>query len=97
MNNRFSLQKLSRTGNLDPNLISAQYKLDLLSKFMCFKFKKPKMKQSETTNQKSYSTIILQRYRNDINTLSPYRIHPNNTKNRSKKASNTNFTKQSTS
>ena len=51
MNNSFSLQHLSRTGNLDPNLISRQYKLDLMSKFMCIKFENPKMKQSEIANQ----------------------------------------------
>ena len=49
------------------------------------------MKQSEIANQLSYSTSTLQRYRNDINMLSPYRIHPNTTKKRSKKVSNTNL------
>ena len=34
MNNRFSLQQISKTGNLDLNLISRQYKLDLMSKFV---------------------------------------------------------------
>ena len=34
MNNSFSLQQLPGTGNLDPSLISRQYKLDLMSKFM---------------------------------------------------------------
>ena len=90
MNNSFSLQQISRTGNLDPNLISRQYKLDSLSKFMCFKFENPKMKQSEIANQLSYSTSTLQRYRNDIKMLSPYRIHPNNNNKQRKKTSNTN-------
>ena len=76
MNKSFSLQQISRTGNLDPNLISRQYKLDLMSKFMCIKFENPKMKQSDIANQLGYSTSTLQRYRNDINMLSPYRIHP---------------------
>ena len=88
MNNSFSLQQISRTGNLDPNLISRQYKLDLMSKFMCIKFENPKMKQSEIANQLSYSTSTLQRCRNDINLLSPYRIHPNNT-DKQKRTSNT--------
>ena len=91
MNNSFSLQQISRTGNLDPNLISRHYKLDLMSKFMCINFKSPKMKQSEIANQLSYSTSTLQRYRNDINVLSPYGIHPNNTNKRVKKGKNTNF------
>ena len=50
MNNRFSLQQISRTGNLDPNLISRHYKLDLISEFKCIQFENPKMKQSEIAN-----------------------------------------------
>ena len=34
MNNNFSLQQLSRTSNLDANLISRQYKLKLMADFM---------------------------------------------------------------
>ena len=49
------------------------------------------MKQSEIANQLGYSSSTLQRYRNDISMLSPYRFQPNNTKKRTKKASNTNF------
>ena len=44
------------------------------------------MKQSEIANQLSMSSFTLQRYRNDINMLSPYRINPNNTNKRTKKA-----------
>ena len=91
MNNSFSLQQISRTGNLDPNLISHQYKLVLMSRFMCNNFENPKMKQSEISSQLGYSASTLQRYRNDLNMLSPYRIHPNNTNKRVKKCKNTNF------
>ena len=85
MDKSFSLQQISRTGNLNPDLISRQYKLDLLSKFMSIKFENPKLKQSEIGNQLGYSTITLQRYRNDINMPSPYRIHPKNTNKQPKK------------
>ena len=34
MNNSFSLQKISRTSNLDANLLSRQYKLNLMADFM---------------------------------------------------------------
>ena len=71
MNNSFSLQQKIRTGNLDPSLISRQYKLDLMSKFMCIRFENPKMKQSEKAIQLSYSTGTLQRYRHDINMVPP--------------------------
>ena len=85
MNNSFSLQQKSRTSNLDPNLISRHYKLDLMPKFLCIKFENPKMKQSKIANQLGYSISTLRRYRKDINMLSPYRIHPNNTNKQRKK------------
>ena len=70
-------------------LISRQYKPNLMADFMRMKYENPKMKHSEITNQLSYSTRTLQRYRNHINMLSPYRIHPNTTIKRSKNVSNT--------
>ena len=91
MNHSFSLQQISRTGNLDSNLISRQYKLNLMADFMQIKYENPKMKQSEIANRLSYSSSILQRYRNDINMLSPYRIQSNNTSKWTKKLSNTNL------
>ena len=49
------------------------------------------MKQSEIANQLSKPSSTLQRFRNDINMLSPYRINPNYTNKRNEKTSNTNF------
>ena len=86
MNNNFSLQQIQKTSNLDANLISRQYKLNLMADFMRVKYENPKMKQSEKANQLGMSSSTLQRYRNDINMLSPYRINPNNVKKRPKKA-----------
>ena len=85
-----SLQQISRTGILDSNLVPRQIKLNLMADLMRVKCENPKMKQSEIANQLSYSTSTLQRHRNDINMLSPYRIHPNNTIKQRKKTSNTN-------
>ena len=62
---------------------------------MRLKYKYPRMKQSQIANQIGLSTSTLQRYRNDINMLSPYRINPNTTNKRTKKASNCNFDKNS--
>ena len=59
--------------------------------FMRMKCENPISKQSQIANQLGYSTITLQRYRNDINMLSSYKIQPNNTNKRIKKASNSNF------
>ena len=90
MNNSFSVQQIQKTSNLDANLISRQYKLSLMADFMRLKYENPKMKQSEIANQLSLSSTI-QRYRNDINMHSPYKINPNNTSKRTKKVKNTNF------
>ena len=78
MNNSFPIQQISRTGNVDSNLKSRQNKLNLMADFMRVKYENPKMKQSEKANHLGYTTSTLQRYSNDINMLSPYRIHPNN-------------------
>ena len=56
-----------------------------MANFLSMKYENPKMKQSEIANQLSYSTSTLQRYRNDMNILSPYKNHTNNTNKRSKK------------
>ena len=91
MNNNFSLQQIQKTSNLDANLISRQYKVNLMVDFMRVKYESPNLKQSQIANQLGYSISTLQRYRNDINMPSPYKINPNNTNKRTKKVSHTNF------
>ena len=86
MNNIPSLNEINETANMDPNLLTRHYKLKLMNDFMYIKYQNPKMKQSEIANNLNMSPSTLQRYRNDINMLSPYRINPNNTKKRTKKA-----------
>ena len=95
MNNTFSLQQIFRTSNLDANLISRQYKLNLMADLLRMKYEDPKLKQSEKTNQLGYSFSTLQRYIIDINILSPYKLQSNNNNKRTKKASNTNFNNDS--
>ena len=92
MNNSFSLQQIQKSSNLDTNLISRQYKLNLMADFMRVKYENPRMKQYEIANQLGMSPSTLQRYRNDIYMLSPYRINPNNVKKRTKKAKIDDFT-----
>ena len=58
---------------------------------MRMKHENPQLRQTQRASQLGYSTSTLQRYRNDVNMLSPYRIQPNNTKKRTKKAPNTNL------
>ena len=59
--------------------------------FKRMKYENPKVKQSKIANQIGYSSSTLQRYRNAISMLSPYRSQSNNTNKLAKKASNTNF------
>ena len=81
-----SLSEINKTANMDPNLLTRHYKLKLMNDFMNIKYQNPKMKQSEIANQLNMSTSTIQRQRNDVNMLSPYRINPNNVKKRPKKA-----------
>ena len=81
-----SLNEINKTANMDPNLLTRHYKLKLMNDFMNVKYQNPKMTQSEISNQLSMSSSTLQRCRNDINMLSPYRINPNNVQKRPKKA-----------
>ena len=81
-----SLAEINKTANMDPNPITRHYKIKLMNDFMNIKYQNPKMKQSEIANQLNMSTSTIQRQRNDIIMLSPYRINPNNVKKRPKKA-----------
>ena len=65
MNDNFSLQQISKTGNLDSNLISRKYKLNLMARFIKIKFENRKIKHSEIANQLSYSNSTLQQFRNN--------------------------------
>ena len=85
MNNTPSLSEINKTANMDPNLITRHYNLKLMNDFMHVKYQNPKMRQSEIASQLNMSTSTIQRQRNDINMLSPYRINPNNLKKHPKK------------
>ena len=91
MNNGFYLKQIQKTSNLDNNLLSRQYKLNIMADYMRMKYENPKFKQSQIANHLSYSTNTLQKHRNDKKMVSPYRIQPDNTNKRAKKASNTKF------
>ena len=51
----------------------------------------PKLKQNQLAKEQRFSSSTLQRYRNVIEMLSPYRFPPNNTDERRQKSSNTNL------
>ena len=80
MNNTFSLQQITQTGNLDSKLLTRQYKLDLMTRCMELKVMNPRLTQKEIVKELGYSICSLQCCRHDINMLSPYRIPPNSHK-----------------
>ena len=90
MNKTFSLEQISKTGNLDSNLILRQYKLNLMATCTEIKSANPKLKREQRTKELGCSSSKLLRYRQDINLLSPYRISINSHKRR-EKASNENL------
>ena len=81
-----SLNEINKTANMDPNLITKHYILKLMNDFMNIKYRNPKLKQSEIASQLNMSPSTIQRHRNDINMLSPYKINPINVKKRPIKA-----------
>ena len=52
---------------------------------------KPSLRQDQITKKLNCSSSTLQRHRNVINMLTPYKHHPNNTNKRSRKFSNANI------
>ena len=81
-----SLSEINKTSSMDHNLITRYYKLKLMNDFMNIKYQNPKLKQSEIASHLDMSTSTIQRQRNDVNMLSPYRNNPNNVEKRPKKA-----------
>ena len=86
MNNTPSLNEINKTTSMDPNMITRHYNLKFMKEFMHIKYQNPKMKQSEIADHIKMSSSTLQRYRNNINMLSPYRINQNNVKKQPKRA-----------
>ena len=85
MNNTPSLNEINKNSTMNPNMLTKYYKLKLMNDFMNIKYQNPKMTQSEISSQINMSSSTIQRYRNDINMISPYRINSNNVKKQQKK------------
>ena len=73
MNNSFSPEQISRTENLDANLILRQHKLDLMARFMEIIPGNPKTNRKEIAKELGYSSFTLQRYRQDIKVQSLFK------------------------
>ena len=61
MKNNFSLQQISRTGNLDSSLITRQSKHDLMARFLEIKSLNPKIRQDQIAKELACSRSFLQR------------------------------------
>ena len=59
MNNTYSLVQISQTSNFDANLISRQYKLVLMAKFMEIDFVDPRLRQDQIAKELGCSTSTI--------------------------------------
>ena len=51
MNDTFSVEQISETGNLDLNFINRQYKLDLVARFMEIQAVNRRLKQNQIAKE----------------------------------------------
>ena len=93
MNNTFSIERVAKIGDLNADLLMRQYKLYKTAKFMEIKSANPKLKQSEIARELKIAYSTLQRYRRELNMLSPYRLPPSS-KTHTRKQKTSNNTKQ---
>ena len=75
-----SLNEINKISNMNPYLITKHFKLKLMNDFFNIKYQNPKMSQSEISNQLGMSPSTIQRYKNDINMISPYKNNSKNVK-----------------
>ena len=73
MNNRFTIDQLTKSESVDPNSINRLYKINKMLDFMEIRSNNPRMTQKQICNQLGTSDSTIKRYRNDINLDSPYR------------------------
>ena len=85
MNNTPSLNEINKNSTMNPNMLTKYYKLKNMNDFTNIKYQNPKMTQSQISSQLNMSPSTIQRYRNDINMISPYRNNPNNVKKQQKR------------
>ena len=70
---------------MDPNMLTKYYKVKLINDFMNIKYQNPTMTQSEISSQLNMSLSTIQRYRNVLNMISPYKSNSKNVKKQQKK------------
>ena len=85
MNNTPSLNEINKNSAMNPNMLTKYFKLKLMNDFMNIKYQNPKMTQSEISSQLNMSPSTIQRYRNDINMISPTELTQITLKNNKKR------------
>ena len=85
MNNRFTIDQLSKSETIDPNSINRLYKINTMLDFMEIRSNNRGMTQKQICNQLGFSDSTIKRYRDDIKMNSPY--NRNNYKNNKPKKS----------
>ena len=90
MNNRFTIDQLSKSESIDPKSINRLYKINRMLDFMEIRSNNPRMTQKQICNQLGFSDSTIRRFRNDANMDSPY--NRNNYKQKKPKKSPDNTT-----
>ena len=72
MNNKFTIDQLSKSEVIDPNSINRLYKINTMSDFMEIRSNNRAMIQKQICKELKISDSTIERYRNDINMDSPY-------------------------
>ena len=85
MNNKFTIDQLSKSESIDPNSINRLYKINKTLDFMEIRSNNPRMTPKQICNHLGTSDSTIKRYRNDINMDSPYN-RKNNKKKKPKKS-----------
>ena len=88
MNNKFTIDQLSKSETIDPNSINRLYKINKMLDFMEIRSNNPRLTQKQICNHLGFSDSTIRRYRDDINMDSPYNRN-NNKKKRPKQLPDT--------
>ena len=72
MNNKFTIDQLSKSETIDPNSKNRLYKIKKMLDFMEIRSNNPRLTQKQICNQLGFSDSTIKRYRDDINMDSPY-------------------------
>ena len=80
MDNTFSLEQTSKTGNHDFHLLFRQQRLDLFGRFMEIEYVNPELRRDQIAKEVSCSKGTLKPYRHDNYMLSHYGVSLNSHK-----------------